>query len=288
MKKIVVTGANGQLGSEMRKLSPQFPAFNFCFSDYDTLNITDSKAVELYFRKEKPDYVVNCAAFTAVDQAEKEPAAAALLNGEAPGILSAACREHDARMIHISTDYIFDGSNNRPYLETDPVAPLGVYGRTKREGELRCMEESPCVVIRTSWLYSTFGKNFMKTMMEKGIREDSIKVVYDQVGTPTFAGDLANAIMEIVAPRNVEEWHPGIYHFSNEGVCSWYDFALAIHRIAGIDCRVEPVLSAEFPTPARRPHFSVLDKSKIKVTFGLSVPWWMDSLTRCIQLIKTK
>ncbi len=290
MKKIVITGANGQLGSELRELSLHYPVYSFSFTDFDTLDITNADALKVFFRKENPDFVINCAAYTAVDQAEKEPAAAAMLNGEAPGILSAVCRDYSARLIHISTDYVFDGCNHRPYLENDPVAPQGVYGKTKREGEVNCLSEGPSVVIRTSWLYSRFGKNFMKTMIEKGTRDKFLKVVFDQVGTPTYAGDLAAAIMEIiaVAVRNKEEWYPGIYHFSNEGVCSWYDFALAILKIAGIDCQVVPVVSAEFPTLAPRPHFSVLDKTKIKLTFGLTIPWWMDSLTRCIQLIKTE
>jgi len=290
VRKIVITGANGQLGSELRFLSPRFPEYVFRFTDYDTLDITDAGEVELYFKNERPDFVINCAAYTAVDQAEKEPAAAALLNGEAPGILSAACRTHAALMIHISTDYVFDGKSHRPYRESDPTDPLGIYGKTKLEGELRCLGESDAMVIRTSWLYSSFGRNFVKTMMEKGVSEKSLKVVFDQVGSPTYAGDLASAIMEIIGKSTGNEtgWSPGIYHFSNEGVCSWYDFAQVIHRVAGIECRVTPVASAEFPVLAQRPLYSVLDKSKIKLSFGLCIPWWMDSLPHCVQLIKNK
>ncbi len=265
------------------------PGFAFLFTDFDTLDITDEAAVKEFLDKEQPAYLINCAAYTAVDRAEQEPAAAALLNAKGPLILARQCYASATRLVHISTDYVFDGSSSIPYTEDDPVSPLGVYGRTKRDGEVNCLLNPRTVIIRTSWLYSRFGNNFVKTMIRLGEEKDSLRVVFDQIGTPTFAGDLATAVLEIIrkSEQDEEHWIPGIYHYSNEGVCSWYDFAIAIHRFAGISCHVEPVESKDFITLASRPHFSVLNKAKIRGTFGMTIPYWRDSLEKCITILKT-
>lgn len=284
MKIIVITGANGQLGSEIRMASASLPGFTFIYTDYDTLDITDESALESFLEREKPGFLVNCAAYTAVDKAEQAPEAAMELNARAPLLLARRCLHSGTRLIHISTDYVFDGSHSTPYTEDDPVSPLGVYGRTKREGEVNCLLHPETIIIRTSWLYSRFGSNFVKTMLRLGKEKAHLKVVFDQTGTPTCAEDLAGAILRIIAKADEEptSWEPGIYHYSNEGVCSWYDFALAIHRIAGISCAVEPVESKDFVTLAARPHFSVLNKSKIKTVYGLKIPYWLDSLEKTV------
>lgn len=284
MKIIVITGANGQLGSEIRMASASLPGFTFIYTDYDTLDITDESALESFLEREKPGFLVNCAAYTAVDKAEQAPEAAMELNARAPLLLARRCLHSGTRLIHISTDYVFDGSHSTPYTEDDPVSPLGVYGRTKREGEVNCLLHPETIIIRTSWLYSRFGSNFVKTMLRLGKERAHLKVVFDQTGTPTCAEDLAGAILRIIAKADEEptSWEPGIYHYSNEGVCSWYDFALAIHRIAGISCAVEPVESKDFVTLAARPHFSVLNKSKIKTVYGLKIPYWLDSLEKTV------
>ena len=284
MKKIVITGANGQLGSEIRMASPSLPGFTFIYTDYDTLDITDESALESFLEREKPGFLINCAAYTAVDRAEQDPEAAMELNARAPLLLARRCLHSGTRLIHISTDYVFDGSHSTPYTEDDPVSPLGVYGRTKREGEVNCLVNPETIIIRTSWLYSRFGSNFVRTMLRLGNEKEHLKVVFDQTGTPTCAEDLAGAILRIIANADADpaSWKPGIYHYSNEGVCSWYDFALAIHRFAGISCAVEPVESKDFVTLAARPHFSVLNKSKIKMVYGLKIPYWLDSLEKTV------
>ncbi len=284
VKKIVITGANGQLGSEIRMASASLPGFSFIYTDYDTLDITDEPALESFLERERPGFLVNCAAYTAVDRAESEPEAAMELNARAPLLLARRCLQSGTRLIHISTDYVFDGSHSTPYTEDDPVSPLGVYGRTKREGEVNCLLHPETIILRTSWLYSRFGSNFVRTMLRLGKEREHLKVVFDQTGTPTCAEDLAGAILHIIAKadENAASWEPGIYHYSNEGVCSWYDFALAIHRIAGISCDVEPVESKDFITLAARPHFSVLNKSKIKTVYGLKIPHWLDSLVKTV------
>lgn len=289
MKKVLITGAYGQLGRELQAVSAQVPGFLFLFTDYDTLDITDSSALSCFFDIEKPDYAVNCAAFTAVDKAEDEPDAAEKLNAAAPAILAMICALRNVNFIHISTDYVFDGSQNRPYREDDPVKPLGTYGRTKQQGETGVLSNRNAIILRTSWLYSAYGNNFVKTMIRLGKEKEILPVVFDQVGTPTFARDLALAIVEIIRKSDESEgfWRPGIYHYSNEGVCSWYDFALAIHRFAGISCAVYPVESEDFPSRTVRPHYSVLNKHKIKSTFGIEIPYWMDSLKQCIHQIKS-
>ncbi len=284
--KILITGANGQLGSEIKILSEEFTQWEFVFTDVDTLNIADGNAVIKYFQLQKPDYVINCAAYTAVDNAETDIETAEKINAAAPGILANVAKRISAKMIHISTDYVFDGKAFLPLVETDDVNPTGVYGKSKLAGELNCTKENPkLIIIRTSWLYSTFGNNFVKTMLRLGNERDSLKVVYDQVGSPTYASDLAKVILKIIelSEKDSQKFIPGIYHYSNEGVISWFDFSKAIFEISEINCNVAPVLSDEFPTPAQRPNYSVLNKSKIKNTFGLQIPYWKDSLKICIE-----
>jgi dTDP-4-dehydrorhamnose reductase len=289
MKKILITGANGQLGSELRVLSSGMPGTAFHFTDYDSLDVTDHVAVGHFMDSLKPDFVVHCAAYTAVDKAEQDQEACFRLNALAPGIISEACRRISAKMIHISTDYVFDGTSSVPYAENHPTNPQGVYGLSKREGELACMKNQETVIIRTSWLYSSFGHNFVKTMMRLGRERDQLNVVFDQIGSPTYAGDLAEAILLVISQAIPDSgrWIPGIYHFSDEGVCSWYDFALAILDKSGIHCRVNPVESKDFITLAKRPAYSVLNKYKIKTTYNLIIPHWLESLTKCTEIIKS-
>jgi dTDP-4-dehydrorhamnose reductase len=284
--KILITGAYGQLGNELNVLSNQFPEWQFLFTDADTLDITDENAVELFFQTHLPGVVINCAAYTAVDKAETDTESAWKINALAPGILARAAKKTASKLIHISTDYVFDGTACQPLTETMEVNPTGVYGKTKLEGEQNCRSENPeTLIIRTSWLYSSFGNNFVKTMLRIGKEKGRLNVVFDQVGTPTFAADLARAILAIIkkSEQKPENFMPGIYHYSNEGVASWYDFARAIFEVADVNCPLNPVRSAEFPTPARRPAFSVLDKSKIKNTFGIKIPYWRESLITCME-----
>jgi dTDP-4-dehydrorhamnose reductase len=289
--KILVTGAYGQLGSEFKEVVSEYPGWTFLFTDADTLDITNETVVQDYFQKNLPEFVINCAAYTAVDKAEKDKEVASRINAEAPGILTKAAKNIKAKVIHISTDYVFNGLAFQPYTEEDFVEPTGVYGKTKLEGEKRCLaENSDSIIIRTSWLYSSFGNNFVKTMLKLGEERDSLNVIFDQVGTPTYAADLAGAILSIIklAEKEPEKLVPGIYHYSNEGVASWYDFAKIIFEIANLKCKVNPILTKDYPTAAKRPHFSVLNKSKIKDTFGLKIPYWRDSLHLCIKKIRTK
>jgi dTDP-4-dehydrorhamnose reductase len=283
--KILITGAYGQLGNEIKELSVNYPNWEFIFTDIDSLDITNENAVTGFFQKTKPGFVVNCAAYTAVDKAESDVETATKINAVAPGILARAAKKNSARIIQISTDYVFNGAAFQPLTESEVVEPTGVYGRTKLEGEQNCRKEDPgAVIIRTSWLYSAFGNNFVKTMLHLGKERDSLNVVFDQVGTPTYAADLAGAILSIIeiSEKGPGKFVPGIYHYSNEGVASWFDFTKAIFDVSGINCKVSPVLSDQFPTPAKRPNYSVLDKSKIKNTFALEIPYWKDSLQVCI------
>jgi dTDP-4-dehydrorhamnose reductase len=287
--KILVTGAEGQLGSEIRAIAGQYPGFQFLFTDINELDLTDQEAVRRFVENEKPDFVINCAAYTAVDIAEKDTELATLINTKVPAHLGKLAASHQFKVIHISTDYVFDGTAFSPYTENDLVNPESAYGKTKLNGEIALLKESPdSMVIRTSWLYSNYGKNFVKTMVMLGQERDQLKVVYDQIGTPTFAGDLARAILDIISKSGSGKsgWKPGIYHYSNEGVCSWYDFAKAIHELYGIDCDVHPIPSEEYPTPAKRPPYSVLNKSKIKRIFNIEIPYWRDSLVKCINKMK--
>lgn len=284
MKNILVTGCNGQLGSELRFLSAERQDFHFCFTDIEELDITDEQAVNRYVQEQAVDCIVNCAAFTAVDLAESKADFCDVLNHQAPGILARAVAARGGSMIQISTDYVFDGTAHVPYRESDPVSPVSVYGRTKLAGEQAVLEACPqTVIIRTAWLYSSYGKNFVKTMLRLGREKTELGVVFDQIGTPTYARDLARAILDILTKGLV----PGVYHFSNEGVASWFDFTKAIHRIAGITgCHVKPLHTEEYPTPAARPHYSVLDKTKIKETYGIEIPYWEEALAECIQILE--
>jgi dTDP-4-dehydrorhamnose reductase len=289
--KILVTGAYGQLGNEIKELSVNYQDWQFFFTDADSVDITNKQEVNVFFRQNNPDFVVNCAAYTAVDKAESDEETAQKVNALAPEILAGAANRQNAGFIHISTDYVFNGNSFLPYTENDPVKPLGVYGRTKQEGEKRSLNlNQKTIIVRTSWLYSSFGNNFVKTMLRLGQERDLLKVVYDQIGTPTFAHDLAEAILHIIkyCAEQPDKCSSGIYHYSNEGVASWYDFAQAIFELAQINCNVLPVLSEEFPTLAKRPHFSVLNKSKIKTTFNLKIPYWKDSLKICINKLQKK
>jgi dTDP-4-dehydrorhamnose reductase len=280
MKNILITGANGQLGNEMRLLSSENNQYNYFFTDVQELDICDEQAIQAFVTENQIDVIVNCAAYTAVDNAEDNLDLCRKLNAVAPGYLAKAAESRGAAMIQVSTDYVFNGTNHIPYTEEEPTCPASVYGNTKLEGEQNVMSNcSKAIVIRTAWLYSTFGNNFVKTMIRLGKERESLGVVFDQIGTPTYARDLAKAIYAAINKGIV----PGIYHFSNEGVCSWYDFTLAIHRIAGIStCKVSPLHTADYPSKAARPHYSVLDKTKIKKTFDIEIPHWEVSLQECI------
>ena len=280
---ILITGCNGQLGNEMQQLQAQHTQHTFYNTDVNELDITDRQAVERFVAENQIDGIVNCAAYTAVDKAEEQPELCAKLNTEAPAYLAAAVEKRGGWMIQISTDYVFNGTNHTPYTETDTPCPDSVYGATKLAGELEVQKGcSRTMVIRTAWLYSTFGANFVKTMLRLGSERQQLGVIFDQIGTPTYARDLAEVIFTAIE-KGVK---PGVYHFSNEGVTSWYDFAKAIHRLAGINtCKVSPLHTSEYPTPARRPHYSVLDKTKIKQTYGIEIPYWEESLEQCVSIL---
>lgn len=281
---ILVTGANGQLGMEMRNVSAG-SADRYIFTDVDELDITDADAVDRVVSSESADVIINCAAYTNVDKAEDDEQTAYLINHKAVEILAAAAAKQDAILIHISTDYVFDGRGYIPYREDDPTSPTGAYGRTKLAGE-QAVIVSNCkyLIFRTAWLYSPYGKNFVKTMMKLTAEKESLNVVFDQVGTPTCAADLAALIYKVITDRMLD--HQGIYHFSNEGVCSWYDFAVEICHLCGNACDIHPCHSNEFPSKVKRPNYSVLDKTKVKNTFIVTIPYWKESLKGCIQKLK--
>lgn len=283
---ILVTGANGQLGSEMRRLGAVSPN-NYIFTDVAELDITDAAAVLSMVKNNDIAVIINCAAYTNVDKAESDEATAELINSTAVKNLAVAAKETDATLFHVSTDYVFGSEGNTPRTEDMPLSPLGAYGRTKLNGEL-AIKESGCkaLIFRTAWLYSEFGNNFLKTMLRLTAEREQLNVVFDQVGTPTYAGDLALAIFSIIE-AGVYAGNEGVYHFSNEGVCSWYDFAVEIAAAAGnTNCRIEPCHSCEFPSPVTRPPYSVLDKTKIKKTFDIDIPHWRESMEYCIKRIK--
>lgn len=287
--KILVTGSTGQLGSELKDLAPSFPQFEFVFLSKQDLPVHNFELVRIFFNSVKPAHVINCAAYTAVDKAESEKELAFQINGEAVGVLAAVCKEHGAKFIHVSTDYVFNGEANYPYTENFPTDPVNVYGASKLEGEKQAMQLNPdCVIIRTSWVYSSYGKNFVKTMIRLMYEKDEIKVVNDQVGSPTYAADLAEVILKIIGKGQsaIGNWKPGIYNFSNEGIISWYEFAVAIKEIINSPCDVKPITTADYPTPAKRPAYSVLDKTKIQETFGIDLKDWKESLINCIEKIK--
>ena len=283
MKKIVVTGAQGQLGSELQVLAPNYPQFEWVFTDREELDLCDLASLEAQLDAIHPQIIINCAAHTAVDRAETEVELSDVLNHQAVAVLAKWSAAHGAKLIHVSTDYVFDGSSSIPLTETAPTKPINVYGVTKLAGEKACMEVNPnAIVIRTSWVYSRFGNNFVKTMSRLMQERESLNVVNDQIGSPTYAADLAQAIITILTHAH---WQAGIYHFSNEGAISWYEFALAIQEIGGFDCEISGIPSAAYPTPAKRPAFSLLDKSKIKASFGVVVPDYEESLKKSMGLL---
>lgn len=282
--KILVTGASGQLGMELRtELEKSFPSCAV-YTDHDTLDITDAKAVEAFVTNNEITHIVNCAAYTAVDKAEEDKMQCARINTDAVKNIALAADAAGAKVIHISTDYVFDGTNHRPYRESDKVNPISQYGTTKRKGETSLLALSPeAIIIRTAWLYSSYGKNFVKTMLRLGKENREVRVVCDQVGTPTYARDLARAIAKVLKSQ---QWVAGIYHFTDEGAASWYDFAKAIFRIAGMDVKVVPIPTEDYPTPASRPAYSILDRTRIKATYGVEIPHWEESLSDCIGRLK--
>ncbi|OQP62042.1 NAD(P)-dependent oxidoreductase [Niastella vici] len=285
---ILVTGANGQVGQELRVLAALYPSFEFVFTSHDTMPVHDEAAVQQTFAAHRPAYCLNCAAYTAVDKAESEQEIAYRVNAEGTRILAAACKTFNTRFIHISTDYVFNGQSPTPYKEEAATDPVNLYGASKLKGEQLCVQTNPeAIIIRTAWVYSSFGKNFVKTMMKLMHDRPAINVVNDQVGAPTYAADLAKCMMTIVANSQVSatNWVPGIYHYSNLGRISWYDFAVAIRELTGSACTVNPIPTEQYPTPAKRPAFSLLDTSKIQHTFHCTIPEWKDSLQECLKLL---
>jgi dTDP-4-dehydrorhamnose reductase len=281
--KILITGSNGQLGSEFKELAAGYPLYEFLYTDVNELNITDEASVNHFFALQSPDVIINCAAYTAVDKAETDEETAYLVNAVATGNLARASSQCGAFMVHISTDYVYDGRNFSPYTETDPINPVSVYGKSKAAGEAAVQQAGgKAVIIRTSWLYSAFGNNFIKTMMKYGKERDTLNVVFDQVGTPTYAHDLAKTILDTL-PLAMTADVIEVYHYSNEGVASWYDFAIAIHQFANITCQVNPIPTKDYPLPAERPFYSVLDKTKIKKKLAVDIPYWRDSVKLCIE-----
>lgn len=286
MYNILVTGSNGQLGSELQVLAKHYTQYAFFFTDVAELDITDKNAIAVFVTANNINAIINCAAYTAVDKAESEVVLADKINHLAVKYLAEVAKEHRCQLIHISTDYVFEGMNYQPYLETDLPNPQSVYGTTKLAGEqvLQHINPSNSIIIRTSWVYSSFGANFVKTMLKLGKERDELKVISDQVGTPTYAADLAIVILDILPQLSNEKVE--VYHYTNEGVCSWYDFAQAIFEISNIDCRVIPITTAQYPTAAQRPHYSVLNKTKLKEAFKMEIPYWRESLKRCLLLVK--
>lgn len=279
MIEILVTGGNGQLGKSLRRISVDFKDVAFAFIDIDDLDLTDQKAVINFFKKQHFKYIINCAAYTAVDLAEKETEKAHLINATVPELLGHVCINQPTYLIHISTDYVYNGSIGRPHLEDDIPLPASVYAQSKLAGEKVLWQNPKAIVIRTSWLYSEYGKNFVKTILKIAQEKTEINVVYDQVGTPTYAGDLANTIVNIILFSEKYSFSPGIYNYSNNGVCSWYDFAMAVLALTDHSCKIHPVRSHEFAQAAQRPEFSVMDKRKIQQVFSLDIPYWRDSLS---------
>lgn len=285
---ILITGAKGQLGQCFQHLASDFPQMSFLFAASGDLDIGDRAAVQQYFRLHDIQYCINCAAYTAVDKAESEPKKARRINVSGAKNLAEACAARNIPMVHFSTDYVYHNKQNRPFQETDPVSPKGVYARTKLQGERAAQKAHPSgvMVIRTSWVYSEFGQNFLKTMLRLGAERPALSVVFDQIGTPTYAPDLAATVLFILDKTMRGALEPtalaGIWHYSNEGVCSWYDFAQAIFDIRQLPCQLQPIETKDFPTPAQRPPFSVLNKSKIKKQFGITIPHWRESLVRCL------
>ena len=278
--KIIVTGSNGQLGNELKELASQYPEIDFVFFNRNELSIADKAALQTVFELHQPNYFINCAAYTAVDKAEEEKELATQINGTAVGEIAKLCEQNNCRLIHISTDYVFDGLAREPLNESDKVSPVNAYGESKLLGEQLALQNNPgAIIIRTSWVYSSYGKNFVRTMVRLMKEKESIGVVNDQMGSPTYAADLAQAILQIITSG---KWVPGIYNYSNEGVISWFDFAVEIKKLINASCTVNPITTAQFPTPAKRPAYSVLDKTKIQATFNIQLKDWKESLQECI------
>mgnify|MGYP000438577917 FL=1 len=284
---ILVTGANGQLGLSLKKIAVDYPQYQFHFIQREDLDLSQSTAIEAYFKQHHFDMIINCAAYTAVDKAEQEPELANAINHLAVQQLASIAKTQDTTLIHISTDYVFDGTQHRPYSETEATNPQSVYGASKLKGEqaLQTIAPKGCI-IRTSWVYSEFGRNFLKTMLNLGTQRESLSVIFDQIGTPTYATDLAAAIMSVIEKQAfAQQTQPEIYHYSNEGVCSWYDFAAAIFEMAAIQCNLTPIETKDYPTPAQRPHYSLLNKAKIKQDYALDIPYWRDSVEACLNTL---
>jgi dTDP-4-dehydrorhamnose reductase len=280
MKKIIILGANGQLGNEFRQLEKDFPSFKFFFYDVAEMDIMQKDLVDRGISEVKPDFVVNCAAYTAVDKAETDKELAYAINSDAIKNIAAACVANSVKLIHISTDYVFDGEASEPYTEDSPVNPSSIYGLSKLEGEKGALHTAEnAIVIRTAWVYSVYGNNFVKTMLRLMSTKPEISVVADQFGSPTYALDLAVAIMQIISEG---EWISGIYHFTNEGIINWFDFASEIKNISGLSCTIHPITTEQYPTPAKRPKYSVLDKTKIQQTFNIKLRDWKESLQDCL------
>lgn len=286
-RKVLVIGSNGQLGAEFRTLERNFLQFDMLFTDVEEMDITKPETIETIFSKFKPNLVINCAAYTAVDKAEEEKDLANRINGTAPHYISQACKNIGAKLIHFSTDYVFDGSSNIPYAEGNDVSPTSAYGESKLIGEKAVLESGIGMVIRTSWLYSTHGNNFLKTILTKSKIAPELNVVFDQIGSPTWANDLAQTVLTI-ATMGKSKFVPEVFHYSNEGVCSWYDFAVEICAISSPNCKINAILSQQYPTKAKRPHYSVLNKSKIKEYFGIKIPHWRSSLKDCLASMDIK
>jgi dTDP-4-dehydrorhamnose reductase len=287
MAVILVTGANGQLGNELGKASKNYYGYDFIFSDIESVDITSADKITAFIKKSEPDWIINCAAYNFVDKAESEPEKALMVNSTAVKNIAEAIKGSECRFIHISSDYVFDGGANMPYNESSITNPLSAYGKSKLEGEKNALQHNRSMIIRTAWLYSSFGSNFVKTILYKAREKDSLKVVFDQTGTPTYAADLAEAIMNIISGviKNRVAFNAGIYHYSNEGVCSWYDLAVEIVKEAGLQCKIIPILTEEYPAAAARPFYSVLDKTRIKETYNIEIPHWRSSLKKCIKIL---
>jgi dTDP-4-dehydrorhamnose reductase len=284
--KILVTGSKGQLGNEIQGIAKDYPDFEFLFTDVDDLDITNAQQVDEYFKRYRPAAVINCAAYTAVDKAETDSELAYRINHLAVENLAKSASVVNALVVHISTDYVFDGNNHRPYVESEPANPQSVYGKSKLAGEQAVYDfAAKGLILRTSWLYSAFGANFIKTILRVGGEKKELNVVFDQIGTPTYAKDLSKLILDII-PRAKAKNGVELFHYSNEGVASWYDFAKSIVTLAGLDCQINPILSKDYPVSAPRPSFSVLCKSKIKDTYGISIPYWLDSVHDCMERLK--
>ncbi len=287
MRNILITGAKGQLGNEIKVIGKNINNLSFIYTDIEELDITNINELETFFQTNQVQLIINCAAYNAVDKAENEPQIAELLNVTAVKNLRQIAEKYNCYLIHISSDYVFEGQNYLPYKENEKVNPQSVYGKSKLNGEQTLKGYEKGIIIRTSWLYSSFGNNFVKTMLRLAKERDEIRVVFDQVGTPTYAADLARAIITIVKQtfENSKKFIPGIYHFSNEGICSWYDFAKEIIDIVKLECKIIPIESKDFLTAAKRPFYSVLNKEKIKTTFNIKIPYWKDSLKECLKLL---